>query len=255
MITSVSKRLLFLLAFLLLGLSALFLLPKSPKCPPPGILMSHDKTVPDSAQTPVLPQYVGDWYEWRGVDLAISQKERDILGSETRFARKEYASSHGDSIHVSIVLAGEDMGSSIHRPERCLPAQGYNIVDTRSVKLLMKPLPLTTKRLHNLRPVYSSEGKPVNFTDGRQVVEHSLMYYWFVGCSETTHDHTTRYFYDMRDRLLKGYNQPWAYVTVASQITQSIDKRGRTEAQTDAMLQDFIKKLVPAIQLPTVQNR
>ena len=40
-----------------------------------------------------------------------------------------------------------------------------------------------------------------------------------------------------------------------SRITDKIDKFGRNEAETDAMLQGFIQKLAPIIQEPAVKIR
>ena len=239
MIINRTRRLLLLLAILFLGMSAVFLLPASPKRPEPGVIMA-------------LPEYIGAWY---GQDASVSQKEYEALGSETRFARKVYTNGQGDSVFVSIVLGGQDMSTSIHRPERCLPAQGYTVTDSRAVKVDLQPRPLTITRLHSLRPLYTETGKPVLSRDGKSLNEFSLVYYWFVGCSDTTHDHNTRYSMDSRDRLLKGYNQPWAYVTVMSRISEGLQPFGRTEAQTDAILKTFVQKLVPLIQKPTVRIR
>jgi len=54
-----------------------------------------------------------------------------------------------------------------------------------------------------------------------------------------------------RDRIMRGYNQRWAYVTVAATVTQGIARPERTEAETDAMIEDFIGKLVPKLQRPS----
>ncbi|MCX6966381.1 MAG: EpsI family protein [Verrucomicrobia bacterium] len=238
-IANVTQRLWILWALLLLGFSGIFILPKASKPPLPGVIMA-------------LPDFIGDWY---GQDAVVTEKERSILGSETRFARKQYTNARGDSIYVSIVLAGEDMSTSIHRPERCLPAQGYTVVDKHRIQVGLATGPLTMTRLHNVRPLFNTQGKPILLRDSRQANEFSLLYYWFVGSTETTDDHTTRYVIDARDRLLKGCNQPWAYVTVMSRVTAKLDKFGQTEAQTDALLHDFVQKLAPLIQGPTVKTR
>ena len=114
---------------------------------------------------------------------------------------------------------------------------------------------LTITRLHSLRPLYTESGKPLISRNGKPMNEFSLVYYWFIGCTDTTHDHNTRYYIDSRDRLLKGYNQPWAYVTVMSRISQGLQPFGRTEEQTDAILTDFVQRLVPLIQKPGVRIR
>ncbi|MEI8233904.1 MAG: exosortase-associated EpsI family protein [Verrucomicrobiota bacterium] len=239
MMAPLSQRLWLLLGILLAGFGCVFVLPKAPPPPEPGVLMA-------------LPDFIGAWY---GQEAIVSQKERVALGSETRFERKQYTNAVGDAVYVSIVLSGEDMSSSIHRPERCLPAQGYTVVDARRQPVALAAKPLTVTRLHNIRPLFDPSGKPLLARDGRQFNEYSLLYYWFIGSSETTADHTARYLMDARDRLLKGSNQRWAYITVMGRITANLDKFGRTEAQTDAILQDFIRQLVPLIQKPGVKIR
>lgn len=234
-----SKRLVALLALLLCGLGAVFVLPDPPPPPAPGVASE-------------LPDFIGGWY---GRDAAVSPREIEALGKETRFARKQYTNALGDAIYVSIVFSGEDMSASIHRPERCLPAQGYTMMDTRRLRLPVGEKRLTVTRLHNLRPLYDAEKKPVFTRAGKQFNEYSLVYYWFAGSSETTADHTARYFMDARDRILKGTSQSWAYITVMGRITQNMNKFGRTEAQTDKILQDFILELLPLIQKPGVHIR
>jgi len=220
----ITKRLLVLLTVLLAGLSCIYLLPKHSGSQPVGIVLE-------------LPDYIGQWY---GVSTAVTQKEKDVLGRETEFCRKLYSNGLGDQIYVSIVLGGQDMNTSIHRPERCLPAQGFTIVDSRIETIPLSPQPLSVTRLHDVRPI----GKP-----GEQSLsEYSLNYYWFVGCTETTPSHTSRNLIDIRDRLLQGYNQRWAYVTVMSPITKSLTKFGRSEKETDNLIKGFIQQLLPLIR-------
>ena len=228
----------FLTCMLFLGFSVVFVLPTAQKLLP-GVVMTW-------------PDFIGDWF---GQEAAVTEKERTVLGKETQFARKLYTNTQGDSIYVSIVLAGEDMSTSIHRPERCMPSQGFTIIEQHATKTPIEGGDLTMTRLHNMRPLYDLSGKPLLQRDGRQTSEDSLLYYWFVGATETTADHTARYFIDARDRLLKGSSQPWAYVTVMSRISSKHEKFGRDEAQTDAMIQEFIQKLAPIIQGPRVKIR
>ena len=115
----ITKRLIAVAIVLLVGLSTVFLLPKSTATSPAGIAM-------------VLPNYVGDWI---GQDSEVTQRERDVLAKDTEFARKTYTNLAGDSVYVSIVLSGDDMTNSIHRPARCLPAQGWNLQASSSLVL------------------------------------------------------------------------------------------------------------------------
>ena len=218
----ITKRLLVLFSVLVAGMSLIFLLPKIPNSQPSGIDLD-------------LPALVGDWI---GSDQAVTEREISILGPETEFARKVYRNNQGDEILVSIVLGGQDMNTSIHRPERCLPAQGWTIVDSSRVAIPLNDPEhdvLKVTRLHNMRPVQDKEGHKFTL--------YNLNYYWFVGCTETTASHFKRTYYDIRDRLLRGYNQRWAYVTVAVMM----NKNNAENKDSDLQVQSFIQELVPKV--------
>jgi uncharacterized protein DUF3485 len=86
-------------------------------------------------------------------------------------------------------------------------------------------------------------------------VINSLNYYWFVGHSDTTASHFERTLFDIRDRLLKGRNQQWAYVTVMATVTKDFKIFGRTEKQTDELIRGFMKDFVPQLQKTSVASR
>ena len=219
-----TNRLVVLLFALVAGLSAVFLLPISAKTEPVGIKLA-------------LPQYVDKWY---GVDQPVTERERQVLAGDTEFARKLYTDGAGNSIYASIVLSGHDLDNSIHRPERCLPAQGWTIADSKNLAITVPSWgKLQVTRLHNVRQVPTRNGKTVPI--------YNLNYYWFVGYHHLTASHLQRTFLDIQDRILRGYNQRWAYITVASDITERLVPFGRSEKQTDALLQDFIQRLFPQI--------
>ncbi len=223
----ITKRLAILGLVLLVGLGTVAFLPHSAETSPAGIRME-------------LPLFVGDWV---GQDAAVTEREKEVLAPDTRFARKTYTSLYGDKIFVSIVLSGDDMTNSIHRPERCLPAQGWSLQSSdRQTLPLDDGHRLAMTKLRDVR-VIEEEGKAVGML-------HGLNYYWFVGYHEMTPSHLERTGLDLRDRILHGYNQRWAYVTIASVITQGWAKNGRSEADTARMTEQFIKQLVPKLQRP-----
>jgi EpsI family protein len=187
-----------------------------------------------------LPNVIGMWI---GDDSAITQKERDVLAKDTQFVRKIYTGPERDQIYVSIVLSGEDMTNSIHRPERCLPAQGWNVQSSSRRSI---PIPggkaLEVTKLQNAQAVET--------TDKRRLTLNNLNYYWFIGYRDMTASHLTRTGIDLRDRIVGGYNQRWAYVTVAANVTQGIARPGRTEEQTAEIIEKFIQQLAPRLEKP-----
>jgi EpsI family protein len=236
-----TSRLVILLAVLLGGLSTVFLLPaQSNFHQPVGI----DLALPERLD--------GNWY---GRDEKVSDDERRVLGKETEFARKSYRNARGDTIQASIVLAGTDMNTSIHRPEWCLPAQGWTIANSGKVTLQIPGRgQLSVTRLSNVRFIPDAKtGKPILHPDGTPITMRNLDYYWFVGYDVVTETHVGRNLIDISDRLFHGYNQRWAFMTVAANITKGQYENGLDEAETDAMIQDFIQKLVPATHKESVK--
>ena len=238
-----TRRLVILLAVLLGGLNMIFLLPAQSNFQQPvGIELA-------------LPQRLdGNWY---GRDEKVSGGERDNLGAETEFARKSYRNARGDTIQASIVLAGSDMNTSIHRPERCLPAQGWTIANSGKVTLQIPGRgQLVTTRLSNMRFVPDAKtGKPMLRPDGTPITVRNLDYYWFVGYDVITESHLIRNLIDISDRLRHGYNQRWAFMAVAANITDNLREDGLNEEETDVILRDFIQKLVPVTHKDSVKFR
>jgi EpsI family protein len=226
-----TKRLAILQSILALGLGSVFLVPKDIKMQPAAIGLS-------------LPESVGNW---EGIDQPIGQAERDILGPDTQFSRKLYTNAVGDQIYASVVMSGPDMNTSIHRPERCLPAQGWTIADSRTTTLPTAKGAVKTTRLHNIKNFRADNGQPVTI--------NSINYYWFVGHSDTTASHFQRTWFDIRDRLLKGRNQQWAYVTVMATVTKDYRIFGRNEKETDEFIRGFMKDFVPQLQKVSLTAR
>ncbi|HWL53804.1 MAG TPA: EpsI family protein [Chthoniobacteraceae bacterium] len=223
-------RLLTLLCIIAGGYSLIWVLPVHTSRSEPGVKMD-------------LPLFVGDWV---GSDEEVSLRERQLLGADTTFERKSYTNGRGQHIYVSIVLAGQDMNVSIHKPEFCLPAQGYTILNSYPDEAEMKDgRHLTMTRLFNRRTL--------TLPNQKEIEETSLDYYWFVGARHTTDSHFGRHWADNRDRLLRGENQPWAFVMVISRISKGLQPFGLDEKETEAMIKDFIADLAPAIHKPGLE--
>lgn len=224
------RRLVILQAILFLGMGSVFVLPKKIE-------------IQQAALAKSLPLVVG---EWQGEDQPIAEGEREILGPDTQFVRKIYTNGKGDQVFVSLVFSGSDMATSIHRPERCLPAQGWTVVETNVETVPLAQGKLEATRLRNLRVFRQESAPPLNV--------YSLNYYWFVGHDAQTPSHLERNWIDIRDRVLKGENQQWAYVTIASTVTKDLIPFGRSEAETDEIIRDFIRVLIPQLQTAPVKT-
>src|SRR5947207_4989980 len=213
------RRLVLLQLALLVGLGSVYLLPARAYTQPIGVTMD-------------LPDFIGNWF---GTPQKVTQGELEELAADTEFARRVYTNGLGDQIWVSIVLAGEDPDNSIHRPERCLPAQGWTLLDSKTVTLTSPSLSNGQLKVTRLRSEQKIEDRQGNFH-----VRYNLNYYWFVGYNKVTPSHIERALTDIRDRVVRGYNQRWAYVTVAADITESKTRYRRSETATDELIHTLI---------------
>lgn len=170
----------------------------------------------ESAARMELPMRMGPWmFEQK----SATEAEVGTLGTETKFSKAtcyrprpgEYSADGKiipDIMDVSIVLSGSDLNTSIHRPERCMPAQGHSIQNSTKVWLDVEGgHRFPAKRLLSVKYISSRE------TGGEPIALNCVSYYFFVGRNQITHDHIQRTMIDMKDRLVYGTDQRWAYVT------------------------------------------
>lgn len=231
------KRYLILTLVLGLGLSAIFAMPefKQAEC-------ALDTEIPDIISGGRTAKYPASDKE-----LAILAKDTEFSKAKCLVPRKEEMSyitmeSPMDMIDLSIVLSGYDLANSIHRPERCMPAQGHEIISSQADSLELnngESIPLT--RLVSKLTVLV--GPP---EDQQHVTYDSLTYYFFVGNKEITNSHTERTLIDIKDRVLLGKAQRWAYVSASMQfLDQENPPFGAppTLEKADKKIRELLKEL------------
>lgn len=174
-----------------------------------------------------------------GEEQAVSEEEKKILPGDTEFARKLYTGPDGTSVNCQIVLAGAEK-RSIHRPEICLPGQGWTIKSG-----VVTPVKLDDGR--TLQTMKLTIARPVVLPNGDRRELHSLFYYWFVGKNTTTPYHSVRILKTSLDLLIHNTNHRWAYVVVSAPVLEGFAPNGLSESKTDDLLQKFIAEVAPQI--------
>jgi Protein of unknown function (DUF3485) len=202
--------------------------------------------VAQSAINMQLPATSGSW-QFRV--QSASQDEIEILKGDTQFSKAIcLAARNGeydhqgriipDRLDLSIVLSGVDINNSIHRPERCMPAQGHSILSSGN-----KILTLSNGRDLSIKRLQSIQAKRVDAdSEKEEYTKHRcLTYYFFVGHDRVTNDHLGRTFIDMKDRLIRGLDQRWAYISVSMWYGNVPWIKGEvSEAEADQKLQQFL---------------
>jgi hypothetical protein len=174
-----------------------------------------------------------------GGDQKVSSSELAILPRDTEFAKKVYRNERGDKINCQIVLAGGEK-RSIHRPEVCLPAQGWSVKTGEVIHLTLAGGGRLEVMLLNIV-------RKISLADGTSRELTTLFLYWFVGRDTTTPHHLVRILKTNLDMLLQNTNHRWAYVIVSAPVLEGITPEGKNADQTLAMLKDFIAFLAPQI--------
>jgi len=161
----------------------------------------------------------------------VSLGEHNLLPADTMISRRMYQNKKGDAIAVAIVLSGSDR-RSIHRPQQCLPAQGYS-VESSSVMTA----PLEGRQPLRLTMIKARRGED----KANQGSPRLLLAYWFLGGGHETHDHIMRAVYMAWDSLIHGVRPRWAYVSL--QTTS-----GANEQVAKDLLSEFIRQLYPVLK-------
>jgi hypothetical protein len=227
-------KLLILPVFLLATLGSVYFLPQAGQ-------------VAGTAVNMTLPQESGRWV-FRQVPP--SKEELDALAKDTEFSKAYCLSPRPgeitaegqlvpDRVDLSIVLSGYDLNNSIHRPERCMPAQGHQILSSSDVTMKLKNgRDLTVRRLRSTQNIPTSEDRKTS------VRFECVTYYFFVGHNQIAHDHLERTFIDMRDRLVHGLDQRWAYASASMWFGKlPWIENEVTEKEADEKLQGFLAEL------------
>jgi hypothetical protein len=232
-------KLLILPACLLVGLGAIYFLPSA-------------GAVANSAIRMKLPAEEGAWFF---KEIPPSAEEIEALAKDTAFSkaiclkpRPDQMTADGkyipDRLDLSIVLSGYDLNNSIHRPERCMPAQGHHSLSGSNVPIhLDNGRTLTVRRLTSKQSVKLSESTKTDLS--------CVTYYFFVGHDRLSHDHLQRTFIDMKDRVIRGIDQRWAYASISTWFgTMPPEWFGKlsddqplviTEAEADKKVVEFLK--------------
>ena len=147
--------------------------------------------------------------------IAISEAERTVLPADTEIDKRRYVSPDGEFL-VSVVVGGRSK-SSIHRPELCLPAQGFQMASPRTVEVGGVEWHVVT--------LARKEASSMGFA-----------YTFFNQDGYRTSSHLRRIFCDVWDRSMRGRIDRWVMLTVNSSISD------------EARLMAFLGKLKEVIR-------
>lgn len=232
---STKKWLLFGATLALIGVTAFALteLKARQRLGPPGL---KSEAVPGKVTVKLaLPERVLDF---NSTNMPTAQVVLDYLPADTSYAQRYYFAPDGAWAMANVILMGADR-TSIHRPDYCLPGQGWQIGEKTEVKLAIagaQPYELPVEKW-----IVSN-----TFTgpDGQKQAASGIYVFWFATAGQTTGDFPTMLKSMLFHQLRTGELQRWAYI---SYFTVCVPGQ---EAATFARLEKLIAASVPEFQLP-----
>lgn len=180
-----------------------------------------------------LPENV---LNYTSAPLPVLEEELQMLPPDTSFGRRRYFAPDGGYIDLSIVLMGGDQ-SSIHRPQSCIPSQGWTVLkeDTDSLQIRSpSPYEFTINRMLNSKSLIAN---------GEELKAHSYYLYWFVSRDEITHSRKERILSLAGKMLTSGSVERWAYVSVFTAFPPGY------EGPVYERMTEFIEAAAPHIHL------
>ena len=182
-----------------------------------------------------LPERVRNF---TSTNIPESQVVLDYLPKDTSYTARHYLAPDGAWAVATLVLMGADR-TSIHRPDYCLPGQGWQIRDKSEVKLAIDGQP--KYELPVMKWIVSNTS-PAN--DGSQQNVSGLYVFWFVTKDQATDSFPTMLKSMLFHQLAHGVLQRWAYVSYFT-----ICQPGQEDAAF-ARMRELITASVPEFQLP-----
>ncbi len=168
----------------------------------PGI---KAETIPGSVMMKInLPERVLDF---TSTNIPEPQVVLNYLPPDTSYAERIYFAPDGFQAQGTIILMGADR-TSIHKPEYCLPGQGWSINEKTVVNI-----PVADAKNHQLPVAKWIVGNSYQTPDGKRHDVRGIYVFWFVADGEQTPDNYQRMWWLGRDLLRTGVLQRWAYIS------------------------------------------
>jgi hypothetical protein len=162
----------------------------------------------------------------------------DTLPKDTSYAQRRYFAPTNFWVNANIILMGLDR-TSIHKPEYCLPSQGWHIDQKDTVNL----------SIGGAHPYQMPVAKwllsmSAQMPDGRKQKVRGFYVFWFVAHNEETTSHWQRVWWMTSNLFRTGVLQRWAYVSYFA-----VCEPGQEDA-TFERIKKLIAASVPEFQLP-----
>ena len=156
--------------------------------------------------TATLPQSFGGY--WGQFVPPSSGEVEQLINNGVEMSRYDYFSSTEHYARATVIVGGPE-GRTIHRPEVCLPGQGWQIDGTRRISLDLGPpgsSPTDATLLTLIRQSPSADGSIIS------VVAYNL--YWYVGHDRRAASYNEHIARSLVDSVVRNVNHRWSMVSL-----------------------------------------
>ena len=161
------------------------------------ITMSLQVMTPKTTVCEAPDVRLGEIDGFKSEKLEPSESELTVLPADTRIDKRRYTAPDGSWYQVAIVIGGTSK-SSIHRPELCLPAQGFLMTSPRDME------------------IGGFKWRAITLEGGVMRPSLGFAYTFFNQDGYRTASHTARILRDIWDRSILNRIDRWVMVTLNS---------------------------------------
>lgn len=184
-----------------------------------------------------------------GKPMDMSAEERNVLDEGVELARTFYVSTAGRRILVTLIVGGPGK-RTLHRPEVCLPGQGWSIGASEVVPLTFADGgEADATVLHLFRDTAPESGPRLRV--------RALNLYWYIGSDGSTRpDYYGHISKGYQDALFKGINHRWSMVSLFVPVselpvgTDSELEEWTALEETRAFLRDLVPEILQKASAP-----
>ncbi len=188
-----------------------------------------------------LPVMVDQFY---GQEMPMSAQERAVFEEGVDLVRRRYVNLQDQAILGTLVMSGP-VTQSLHRPEVCLPGQGWQIAEQRRVTIRppdAEPFEASMLRLF----------REVELPDGRRVRVRGYNIFWYTGYGVSTADYQQHIVITHRDAIFRNVRHRWGMSSFFLEMPPSLDDESNPmqDVAATSLLMEFVGHIAPKVTVP-----
>lgn len=179
---------------------------------------------------------------YQGQSIEKTAQEANVLDEGVELVRTFYTSTKGRRVLVTVIVGGPGK-RTLHRPEVCLPGQGWTIASSNE-------LPLNFADGGEVDATLLRLFREVEVEPGKRVRMRGLNLYWYVGSDGTTRpDYYGHISKGYLDAIFRNLNHRWSMVSVFVPVSESLigQEDGFAEFGVLEEVRTFLGELAPMI--------